>query len=414
MGWKINVLDSCDQGGSSSDIDEIYVQPDQPDQPDQLQPEQSIRHETKVKPNDIYLLQNERKIDVDGPISNRKINIETRDDKNNNLEFTKMIANGILAAEALENSLKNKTKYNNDAKPLLNHHGEPIISSEPLPMYLTPPKSFIDKPFRYEHRVPMIREKNNSNPYIIPSMHTANNNNNHFKHYNLQPIRKNFNEHAKVTKILMPPLSLRRDYVANSKPIPQFPVHNKPLSLQKHLLRGPPASYVMKQNFHSPMKITKKEFIVPFAQNVGFQPDSVVVESGFTPISRRYYENHYTENDFDESADESDDYPDQKQRRSDNTDVKDTSEEIDKSELLIKTFEPMFIPSPLDSSNGSATKGDLQYMEMEEGEDKMAMAGERHAYYLPPEVDEDKSINFFFHHFIRISLITIIYFFFSR
>lgn len=447
------MLDSCDETGQSSNIDEIYVPPDQPDQ---LQPAQSIRHETKVKPNDIFLLQNERKIDV--PVSGnhhqhshhhhlhnhgqyhhqqRKSNgIQQRNDKHNH-ELTKMIANGILAAEALENSLKNKTassKHGAEGKPLQrNHSSETTDMSETLPMYLTPPKSFIDKPFRYEQRTPLHRDKDHSG-----APHVAGPPNTRHKQFGgpllplpLPPLpsasstgaRKNLNDAQKMTKISMPPMQLRRDYVANSKPVPQFPVHNKPLSLQKHLLRGPPAPYVMKQNQQS-MKMSKKEFLIPFAQNVGFQPDSVVVEGGFMPISRRQLESQQdgADNEFDDIA-YGDDYPEQKQRRRDVVNSGDNGAETEKPELLIKTFEPMFIPSPLDSTNAANNRtsskitttsssssgggggasnnnnskkfsGDLQFMEVEDGEDKMALAGERHTYYLPPDGGDvdDKSI----------------------
>lgn len=391
-------------------IEEIYVQPDQPEP---LLPSQSIRHETKLKAHDIYLLQNERTIDhLNAPHLNSN-NLENRNDKNN-IEFTKMIANGILAAEALEKSLINKTK--DDATPIKSHYGEPIGSGiEPLPMYLTPPKSLQDRPFReerpirderppfhdrpYRHENPFreripLRERNYSVPYILPNPA-----NNRFRNFN-QPIRKVVNERQKVTKISMPPI--RRDYITNVKTVPQFPVQNQPWSLQKHIvaMRGSPPAYFSKGKFSGPIKISKKEYTTP-AKNVGFQPDSVVVEGGFTPITRRKFIKDEAETDPSIIRDttEADDYPEQQHRRSDKGElVEDTSSDGESSELLIKTFEPMFIPSPLDSTaNISALKspnkrlsGDLQYMEMEDGEDKMALAGERHAYYLPPDPHPDQ------------------------
>lgn len=414
----------------------------QPDQPETLLPAQSIRHETKIKAHDdIYLLQNERTIDQAQPHLNSN-NLENRNDKNN-YEFTKMIANGILAAEALEKSLINKTA---DGNPIKNHYGEPIPSPvEPLPMFLTPPRTYLDRPFREQsvsyrpepyrpepyrsephrpepyrpepyrlepyrpepyrpepphhrdHRIP-LRERNYTTPYI-PS-NPQNHPNNQFKHFN-QPYRKGINERQKVTKISMPPI--RRDYSgANVKQIPQFPVQNQPWSLQKHIvaMRGSPPPNFMKAKFSGPIKISKKEFSVP-AKNVGFQPDSVVVEGGFTPIMRRKFTKEEADIDAptQNPSDAVDDYPEQQQRRSDkgdpseNDDDDNSSEgEGESSELLIKTFEPMFIPSPLDSINMSIMKspakrlsGDLQYMEVEDGEDKIALAGERHAYYLPPD-----------------------------
>lgn len=378
LGWKINVLDSCEQDGQASSIDEVYAQPDQPDQLDPLQPAQSIRHETKVKANDLFLLQNERKID-NGIHSNLNTNnLENRNDKTSD-EFTKMIANGILAAEALEDSLKNQTAHG-DAIPLMKPNGEPVISLavEPLPIFLTPPKNVIDRPFRFDHRSPITRERNNTITYILPNRYK-----NHNNAQLLPPSRKIIHERQKVTKISMPPL--RRDYNANAKPIPQFPLQNQPWSLQKHLLRGPAPTIISNKKFNGPIKITKKDFQISSAKNVGFQPDSVVVESGFTPISESQRAQEQENNDADyetmHSQYETSDYPEQKQRRSDTG-----STESERSALLIKTFEPMFIPSPLDSSPNKRLSGDLKHMERENGEDKMAMAaGERHAYYLPPD-----------------------------
>lgn len=349
-------------------------------------PAQSIQHETKVKANDIYLLQNERTIEQESNLNNN--NLENRNDKSN-YELTKMIANGILAAEALEKSLVNKTTTASPP-PIRNHYGEPI---DPLPMYLTPPRSFAERPFRYEARIP-LRERNHSMPSILP-IHP----NNRYKNFNL-PIRKLINERQKVTKISMPPI--RRDYITNVKPVPAFPVQNQPWSLQKHIvaMRGtPPPPYLSKHKFSGPIKVSKKEFALP-AKNLGFQPDSVVVEGGFTPIMRRTFVNDDPHSEHDthmHDSSESNDYPEQTQRRSDRTDLSDenTNTDGENSELLIRTFEPMFIPSPLESmsamkSSNKRLSGDLQYMEMEDGEDKIALAGERHAYYLPPEKDDDK------------------------
>lgn len=411
LGWKITVLDSCERG-QSSNIDEIYVQPDVPDV---LQPAPSIRHETKIKPNDVYLLQNERKIDYSIIPSINNNNLENRNDKNN-IELTKMIANGIMAAEALENSLKNSSASNDDATPLLNTKGEPILTTSigPLPIYLTPPKSKTDHPFRYEIRNTPITGKNISGPYISPLKPQ-----NRFKNYNSYPplsnnraryeedrppmylndrpesFRKNINERQRFTKISMPPPALRRDYTANGKNVPQFPQQNKPLSLQKHLLRGPqPSSFFTKQKFSSPIKISKKDLMIPSTPNEGFKPDSVVVESGFMPIMKRTdpINSDSGSSQLDMHDNEYDDYPESKQRRSDKISDDDDDDETEQPELLIKTFEPMFIPSPLDSTNMPGLKtptkrlsGDLQYMEVEEGEDKMAMGTENKKYYLPPD-----------------------------
>lgn len=108
LGWRINVLDHCDEGQAASEVDAVYaVAPDQ-QQPlggdaDALLPEPSIRHETKVLPNEIFLLQHEKDL-----IKNHNMNEvppRVKFDLNKNLEISKLITEGIRAAEALEESI---------------------------------------------------------------------------------------------------------------------------------------------------------------------------------------------------------------------------------------------------------------------------------------------------------------------
>lgn len=401
LGWKINVLDRCDsRGAQASEIDEIYVQPDAPET---LVPASSIRHETKVKPNNLFLLQDET-----GPVS--KINGEN---KAGAPEISKMITDGILAAEALEETAKNhkiqQQRNNDDAVPILHNNGEPIRTSgiEPLPIFLTPPKSSIARPFRHDNRPP-FPEQDGSSQYIFPLKGNQPFRNGppfqgDYKRLSVEPIRKQYGDsyhhHGSMPqKISLPPQPLRRDYAVNLKVLPaSFP----PQSLQKQMQRnsGPKKQFPLKE----------KEFHASPQSGFGFKPDSVVVESGFTPIMRRQ-DDDTVETDRKDEIEENIEYEDEtyddegaeetgshKQRRSnaETNPFDDNDDDIESlptnSELLIKTLEPMFIPSPPDSTN--ATKlakkkyaaDDLQFMEIENGEDKMAMAGERHAYYLPPD-----------------------------
>lgn len=395
LGWKINVLDRCDRRGQASEIDEIYVQPDAPDS---LVPAASIRHETKVKPNNLFLLQDETasKESIDGK---------------HGPEASKMISDGILAAEALEETVKShqaaqQHRMNDDAIPILNSDGEPVRTAaiEPLPIFLTPPRSSVARPFRHDNRPP-FPEKNNSFPFIFPLKGNQPFRNGDHKRLTVEPVRRPFGDqyhhsgHLQPQKMAIPAQPLRRDYAVNLKVLPApFP----PQSLQKQLQRngGP------KKPFLAPAK--DRDFHPSPQNGFGFKPDSVVVESGFTPIMRRRddvvndnerkdvsLDDEYEEEIFEEEGTE--ETGSHKQRRS-NAELKeidgadgDSESSPTNSELLIKTLEPMFIPSPPDSTN--ATKlakkkyaaDDLQFMEIESGEDKMAMAGERHAYYLPPD-----------------------------
>lgn len=428
LGWKINVHDSCDQGGQSSQIDEVYVQPDAPES---LLPQESIRHETKVAPNGLHLLQNE----FTGPPRHEQ-SVQHRNSLDDKMspEVTKMIADGILAAEALEQSMRNQSQnIHDDAIPLLNNNGEPIRTShiEPLPIFLTPPKSSMppNRPYRFENsHIPLKEKSASSSPPVIPlkqqnlrykNPHPPNVRINYDEdlppygpekvpsyapeRVNVEPLRNVVNDYRK-----MPPPSMRREYASNLKVLPaapfQGPPNVMPVSLHKQILRGGPGPY--KKPFGMlPFKSNNKKPFQPSPQHgIGFKPDSVIIESGFTPIMRRRND-ETTENDQEQDSEgvisardadgEYDEYVDQKQRRNDR--LEDTElEHTAAPELLIKTFEPMFIPSPPDSTNATRIAGgqkkrlvdDLQYMEVEDGEDKMAMADGTNAYYLPPDSNQ--------------------------
>lgn len=435
LGWKINVHDSCDQSGQASQIDEVYVQPDAPES---LLPQESIRHETKVTPNGLHLLQNE----FNGPKYDQNAQHRNSIDDKMSPEVTKMIADGILAAEALEQSMRNKSQsVYDDATPLLNGNGEPIrtLGIEPLPIFLTPPRSSAppNRPYRFESsRIPLKEKRTSSSPSVIPlKQQNLRYKNPHPpivrinydddlppygpervppfvpERVNVEPIRKVVNDYRKVANIaLPPPPSMRRDYSSNVKVLPATqsfppPPNAMPVSLHKQILRTGPGPY--KKPFNGPaFKSSNKKPFQPSPQHgIGFfKPDSVIVESGFTPIMRRRND-ETTENDNDDDSNDSiisgrdidgeyDEYVDQKQRRNDRIDETEM-EHTASPELLIKTFEPMFIPSPPDSTNATRIAGgqqkrlvdDLQYMEVEDGEDKMAMADRTSAYYLPPDTN---------------------------
>lgn len=138
-------------------------------------------------------------------------------------------------------------------------------------------------------------------------------------------------------------------------------------------------------------------------ENKGFQPDSVIVEGGFRPIVKRRMDDvdHVDANDDDDDVDVDDSNESigtagANRRRDDNVaDVDDNGDGGDalfvNQDVETKQFEPMFIPSPLDSintSNGKLLVNDklMETMDVEDGDDKVMMAGERvDAYYLPPD-----------------------------
>ncbi|XP_062535814.1 protein Skeletor, isoforms D/E-like [Armigeres subalbatus] len=168
-----------------------------------------------------------------------------------------------------------------------------------------------------------------------------------------------------------------------------------PIRLTKRpIMKEPPQN--VKPIFKAPYDVHENKTPIDPQSSTGFEPSSVVVESGFKPIYRR---NGMMNAEYDDLLRH---HGDMIQRRQDY----DIDEAIESDALMIgsgepqrQAFEPMFIPSPLDSmalAQKSAEveerkaamerlTGDLKEMNVEEGEDKMAMPDDRvDSYYLPP------------------------------
>lgn len=460
LGWKINVLDSCDQA-QASQIDEVFAEPDSEE--DTLVPESSIIHETKIRPNEIFLLQHEKDL-----IKNHNMNEQppkVQFDLSKNSEITKIIADGIKAAEALEESIANPKGNKTYEKPIITdsqsksqqppghsinaapYSGQPLPPTQhtktqlhdeasPLSEYLRPPvvpHGPMFRPVKIAGRRPSTgtverrRPLNTQNQYRLvlpqPSIIV-----NHYKKP-VSPLIRPFVKQQKPIKsiasflLLGQPTELgpsRKTFDQKPSKSPESGSTKGPFKSSPHRENYPPKSKISKipdqiQGQHSqqigvrkkpqrePINSPVPTFKAPYEvidhsqpipiHNTGFQPDSVIVEGGFKPIVRRRIED---EEDAVENSN----------RRSD--DVSDIDEAIEGDALFInhdiptKAFEPMFIPSPPDSINVSSKKllqkehltGDLQDMEIEEGDDKMAMAGERvDAYYLPPDTHKSPPHN---------------------
>lgn len=430
LGWKINVLDSCEQG-AASEVREVFAEPETSDD-DIMEAEASIQHESKVRPDELFLLKHEV-AKVDAP---RKHNFESH----KNLEISKIIADGIRAAEALEESIKlNGT----DSDPTTTTESNDISANtvyetiEPLPTFLTPPRGQTVRPFRYDVRPSINKQQmhqtfsnkappppppvlishyKNSGPQVIRLIYKDTKPIHPFilREHNENPIRKTFTEQRSPIKLPLPPpppsVPLRRDFVSkiNNHPVPSHQNHAPVVPLRKGAnyrgqYNGPKnkfqAPYSIKKNIGSEQTSTT---------NDGFRPSSVIIESGFLPITKSNHhieknesketnEDQYEEYDYEQPVEQ------QAGRRSDQAiDSSDVVFPNNESDGEIKSFEPMFIPSPLDSTSQNQRQisekkqnDDLNDMEMEDGEDKLAMAGERHdSYYLPP-VNHQKTTKLF-------------------
>lgn len=425
LGWKINVLDSCDEA-QASEVDEIYAEPEI----DILEGESSIRHETKLKPNDIFLLKHEKDL-----IKNHNMNSappKIQIDLQKNSEITRLIADGIRAAEALEESIafKNKNITNfgerlneNESVPNLPQQEINIPFDRPgLPVFLRPPQNGpifrpvklpIRRPINFGERRPILRQQPVYRPIIFPQPSIIVN---HYKKP-VSPILRPFmkskpliNSIASVLLLGQPteintPTRKNSAYPVNYnkfqikvpysdlQPIGSKKVEQPILKEKKNVLKDPIRSErpqhknIYKTHYE---KIDEEEYRRKEAINTGFHPESVKVESGFIPIMKKQdIDELYTEQDGGLES-----FLAGNRRNDENIDDEREDEVIFINHAAEKKdFEPMFIPSPLDGMKKEKEHltGDLMDMDVEDGEDKMAVAAERQdIYYLPPR-QENKS-----------------------
>lgn len=462
LGWKINVLDSCDSA-QASEIDEVFVEPESDD--DGLLLEASQRYETKIRPNEIFLLQHEKDL-----IKNHNMNEQPpkiQFDLSKNSEINKIIAEGILRAEALEESIakpkENESNIENDntntktvpSSNQVSNPQKPVYSTLPskeiqipndvvansnlaLSEYLRPPSvpsGPLFRPVQLPQRRPLpqtatvlIERRRPGNnlyrPYIVPQPSMIVN---HYKKP-ISPLIRPFVSQSKPIKAIAPFLvlgqsndqyPLRKTFeqkinrapqnIESNGPVKNYHRENVPTKIhtkatpdhhhqskssqiantKKKPFREAPIKTASKNVYKAPYVVKEENLHRPSVQhNNGFQPGSVIVEGGFRPIVKSR---------MDDDADDAggDDTNNNNRRRDDN--MSDVDDNADGDALFVnqdvenKQFEPMFIPSPMDSintSNGKLLVNEklMDNMEVEDGDDKMMMAGERvDAYYLPPD-----------------------------
>lgn len=431
MGWKINVLDSCDQQHQASEREEVIVD---------FEAEPSIRHEQKLFPSENFLKQHEKDL-----IKHHNMNggpPKVPQELMNNSEFNKLITEGIRAAETLEAQLikekheknKNITKAEDEEIASLESEPQseiqkaqrkpplappqlikrPHFSSPQIPIYLRPQQSFpLYRPMKgapLPPRRPISMERrppgNPPRPFLLPQQSIQ------INHY-----KKPLPPHAppavgirNYVKGKMPPLPIPPKQMSpvlllgeptEIKPFRKSSnevVFGKPSKTQVDLSPVLKNKKVTEQQLRQPYKSHKMPVKIPFkepfqvknettplddvAENTGFKEESIVVESGFRPIFRREDIIHN-----DEESEEQD-YIEEKvsftipsiQRRSDNDfhDVYEGEGQFFQSDEP-QSFEPMFIPSPEDVVALPLTNDTME-------EDFMvAEASERQGiFYLPP------------------------------
>lgn len=432
LGWKINVLDSCDGQAQASERDDVYAD---------VEAEASIKHESKLLPSENFLQHHEKDL-----IKHHNMNggaPKVTADLQKTGEFNKLIVDGIKAAEALEETLRsNVTAPENDEKENQENDKElldaiakipqanrvhtnqqrppgpprrPQFPSPGLPIYLRPPQN-INYPFYSHMKLPPRRpiaverrpvSRKPVNPYLLPQQSIMVNS---FKrpppqqHHQIHPgniirgpIKPNFSpknasflllgqqtEIKPTLKKSSSDVPLRKPVKASVNVLPPFKLkpndsHRPYKTNVKKIEKSPPRS-----PFKDPFNIKNEPVPLREAANTGFKPDTVIVESGFRPIFRREDVVHREEDSFEESQERVADQSKSISRRSDNF---EDSEEI-YSEPTSAFFEPMFIPSPLDSVALPLTNDSSQEDQM------LAEASERDFFYLPPSDSKRSAVKY--------------------
>lgn len=455
LGWKIHVHDSC-EAAEASEVDEVYAEPDT-----DFVAESSIRHETRIRPND-FLEKHEKDLIKHHNMAGKPPKVHFDIVKSN--DITKLITDGIKAAEALEASLaktripiSNYPNLHTSAPEVLrgemtsslnlgkntttiSYSNSKTVSSEiELPQehikipnsapsaYLRPPATApLFRPVKTQtsnrsppQKIPERRRPHRPSAPIVPQSSIIVN------HYRkpIPSIMKPFvkekpfpiqqiasvlmlGQPTELTPMQTEPLLKTKPGITNNIPVPY--VDSIPQdSVKKYSLRNGPVlkhkipfvrmpSYpekpiskpvVYKQPFEiKEVQDSSEVLTLPPAVNTGFKEERVVVEGGFRPIVRRR-----TDDDVDDA--------DRVNRRQDEVDAEidevmetDTlflSQPVDPKDL---SFEPMFIPSPPDSTNSSIIRKsiDLKNYHMRSGalidqEPEAASAERLDIYYLPPD-----------------------------
>ena len=508
LGWKINILDSCDDQASASEIDEVFV-----DTEDAVVAEPSIKHESKLFPSDNFLQQHEKDLikhhNMNGALP--KVNVDPK-----NSELSKLITEGIRTAELLEESVKNKSKLNaNNTRPTqsnfknnqylplsntktneedpelleaiskipqtngnhgpphqqMNHHQyqgnkhqqRPMFTSSGLPVFLRPPQNQnvpFYRPVKLPARRPIAIERrpiSNQRPYLLPQQSIIVN---HYKKPNSGPMGVPMGQQIMTSNHY--PMGIRnyqktKHHQSPPKSMPSVLLLGEPTEIKpfkkssSDLIIGKPSktqidvsqAYKVKKTMNSPpqpqqqplqqspspqppirshnyqYKVPSKSDKVPVrnpwkdafevkndstllrgAANTGFKADSVIVEGGFRPIFRR--EDILLNEEAETESEESIGNVPVIQRRMDN----DFEVESLESDILFlmneepdrRFFEPMFIPSPLDTPQALAQVNDSRESDIiiEDGEDKMAMAANERQdfFYLPPNDSKRSAVSY--------------------
>lgn len=404
------MLDSCDvqPEGQASVLEPSLALPDDKTNGD-LTSSSSIIVETRIKPNDLFQTTHTKQ-----PATNPE-DIPQNDDNHDSTQSPQADPQIITEKET-------------DIADILagNNNDDKLNFGETLPENLTstPINDSSDVIFSTQTRDKLLQPQNNPDPLEIMSMMFPAGRlplEPQFPHLR-RPIpihRPNMNKHM----FMRPPNPNYNKKYYYRAPVRRGPVvrpishahpnnniqHSFTLAQEPVLLLPPPKGYL---NISSTTPISPPEATTTNtprfrpAINTGFHPESVVIESGFRPIVTKEFEKRVSE--------------DEEEPEDDVGVIQTLPENVQSSQSLTQTFEPMFIPSPLDNSvnkknhSSKISKRRFQIPKksppnmiviVKEGRsnnqdevlsddgDPMVMAAERiQSYYLPPDGRKTKPV----------------------
>lgn len=428
LGWKINVLDSCDVQPEASAPEPSLALPDDQQSDGDLKSSPSILIETRVKPNDLFqtpltkpAIKPEDRPQNDNPdiTTQSPIQVDTTEKET---DITYIVAEtikddnlntGEILPENLTDTLNDNSDINQQTpiiheqppEPQKNNKDSLDMTSLMFPAGRLPLEPQFDIPRR-----PVIMHRPYK-PVYMPLHRPHHNFKKHFYRTSVRrtPIPRPI-PHIHSTSSMQNTFALTQETnnMQNTFALTQEPV----------LMLPPPKGY-LNVSSTTPLSgsvtastTTDLPKMKP-AVNTGFHPESVIIEGGFIPIITKELEERISE-DAEEPADEIGVIRTVPENETPQTN----------SQTLTETFEPMFIPSPLDNHAPPAKKPNYSskfskrrfqqtkkipsnmvvilkegrskpddVMKSDDG-DPMVMAAEKiQSYYLPPDDRKIKPVS---------------------
>ena len=264
LGWKINVLDECDQDGEASAPKPVYAKPDSSEE--DLEQSPSIRVETRVKPNDLIATSGE-KPDNDQQILNVP-------------EF------GTIFYEQPPIYLISETivPQPNPQAYAETHTLAPVrlnLNSHQIGAYPNNPTQTIPLP-RVPYKNVAYKMRNHPHPQIRPQL-MFKDHKHPSRHISLSTYKKTYPKvNTRTSPSKRPTISIlgnsqNKPYDFNVIP-PQTPDHFLNAQHHMHVEISPQQASTERE----PSEVMNAD-LKP-AINTGFHPESVVIEGGFKPI----------------------------------------------------------------------------------------------------------------------------------